>query len=539
MSKDVDIHEALRLARLHHVFPTMVPITRMDGSVGPIEPTPTQSILFDFFSRYRWTFVDKYRQARSSIAHDADILRHIAYNPGQMGLVVGDKEKTYKEQIRRISIMYGGIPDLIRPALARPPSSESIAFAHMGEIQGLTGGGENPAIGFSPDYALITEYGLFDSYDSFNGSFFPAINRRPHGICRIETTPGQYMSEGHEMYLGALAGKGRFAALFLSWWHDISCALVPPPGFSPTPEEMDYRRRIAGFEKDALGQPWYPYRSALPVSDGHLYFRRIAVETEFHGDPRLFDAKFPPSPYEGWLTGNAPSVPQDAVESYLRTAVAAPDDVEHVFEAREYGCPYVLLADGAGFGRKGDPSSLLLINLWDWSEAGCWTGREDPNLFAARIARWQRTWDADVIVEANKDGVCSSLVTIGCPKLHWSNGQPGWFASETSKANEFAAFVAMLRAREPTIRSRETLLQIAAWDGKGRGRATVNGKKHHFDRATCWLLFAYAVRVLGHPRRPAPPRAGRTEDDGWTVDDFSSMFTPKNQGDDKVLGRWR
>jgi hypothetical protein len=530
--------EAIRLATQHKVFPTLVPITRMDGTVGPIDPTPTQSILFDFFARHRWTYVDKYRQARSSIAHDADILRHIAYSPGQMGLVVGDKEKTYKEQLRRIAIMYAGLPDLVRPELARPASSEAIAFAHLGEIQGLTGGGENPAIGFSPDYALITEYGLFESFDTFNGSFFPAINRRPNGICRIETTPGRYMTEGHEMYLSALDGKGRFAALFLSWWHDESCWLQPPRDFEPTPEERDYRKKVQSFEKDAIGRPWYPYRSPLLVSDGHLYFRRIAIETEFHGDPRLFDSKYPPTPYEGWLATTNPAVPQDAIEEYLLQAKDTPFGEEVYFEEREPGCPYALIADGAGFGKSGDPSSFLLVNMWDWSEAGSFEGREDPNLFAKRLMRVQKEWGADVIVESNKDGVCSSLVTMDCPQMHWSNGQPGWFASETSKSSEFASLVSMLRKREPKIRSRATLMQMASWDGKGRGRATVNGKKHHFDRATCWLIFAYAARVLGHSRRPASASPARQQD-GWSADEFLSMFEPRDSGPKNVLGRLR
>lgn len=529
--------EMLRRANDPSVFPTLVPITRMDGSVGPIDPTQTQRILFEFFRQHRWTYVDKYRQARSSIAHDADILRHIAYGPGQMGLVVGDKEKTYKEQLRRIAIMYGGLPELVRPPLARPASSEAIAFAHLGEIQGLTGGGENPAIGFSPDYALITEYGLFENFDSFNGGFFPAINRRPNGVCRIETTPGLYMTPGHEMYLNALSGKGRFKALFLAWWHDESCAQTPPPEWFPTKEDLEYRRKVAAFEETALGQPWYPYLAAREVSDGHLYFRAQAIDTEFHGDPRLFDAKYPPSPFEGWLAGTSPAIPQDAIEEYMLRSADVPFGEERFFEEREAGCPYALVADGAGFGSTGDPSALLLVNMWDWSEAGSWEGREDPDVFAGRIDRWQKKFDADVIVEANKDGVCASLVTRGCRKLHWSGGQPGWFASEVSKANEFASLVAMLRKREPVIRSRPTLVQMASWDGKGRSRRRVGGASHHFDRATCWLIFAYAARVLGYPRRPRavePP----PERDGWTADELGAMFAPRSEVKN-VLGRVR
>lgn len=517
--------EAVRLANKVRAFPILANITRMDGSLGPIDPTPTQDILLNVFEESRWTMVDKYRQAKSSIIHDADILRHVAYNAGHMGLLVGDKEATYKEQIRRIAIMYAGLPDIVKPPLARPPSSEGLSFLHLGELQGITGGGENPAIGFSPDYSMITEYFLFERFDAFNKAFFPAVDRRPHGVCRVESTPGRYDSEGHKMWLSAVAGKGKFRAVFLAWWHDESCWLPPPPDFEPTSEERQYRKKLAMFERDAIGKPWYPYRQPREVSDGHLFFRRVSLETQFHGDPRLFDSQFPPSPFEGWLTSQAPAIPQDALAEYLTRAKETPFGEEVFFETREPGCPYVILADGAGFGRTGDPSAMTLVNMWDWSEAGSWEGREDPDVFAGRIMRWQREWNADVIVEANKDGVSASLVTRNCPKLHWSGGHPGWFASEVSKATAFADLVAMLRKREPTIRSRETLMQMQSWDGKGARGARVNGRAHHFDRATTWLLFAYAARVLGYSRRPAPPGTSRElGEGGWTVGDFDALF---------------
>lgn len=525
--------EAIKRAQDVHVFPTLVPIITMDGEKSCIDPTPTQGLMLDVFDESPWTITGKYRQAMSSIIHDADMLRSVAYHPGWMGLLVGDKEATYKEQIRRIGVMYSGLHPWVQPPLARPPSGESLVFEHGGIIQGMTGGGDNPAIGFSPDYGFITEYFAFENFEEFNKAFFPSINRRKHAICRIEGTPGKYMSAGHRMYLEALAGRGRFRAVFLAWWHDDRCGLRPPPDFEPTPEETEYRRKIALFERDAIGKSWYPYKKPLEVSDAHLFFRRVCIETEFYGDPRLFDNAYPPSPFEGWLTGSNPAIPKDAIEEYMRAAEDVPWDEEKFFEAREAGCPYVILADGAGFGRSGDPSAITLVNMWDWSEAGSWEGREDPDTCARRIIRWQEAWDADVIVETNKDGLAAALVARGCQKMHWSGDQPGWFASETSKANEFAALVAMLRKREPKIRSLPTLVQMASWDGTGKKR----GGSHHFDRATTWLLFAYAARVLGIPRRAKPME--KSEWLGWTADELSSMFDENRNRVQNVLGRIR
>ena len=84
------IAEAFRIARDPWKFPGLARITRLDGSVGGIEMTPTQRILMGYFVEFAWTYSVKYRQAASSVIHIADQLRYIQYSPGQMGMVVGD-----------------------------------------------------------------------------------------------------------------------------------------------------------------------------------------------------------------------------------------------------------------------------------------------------------------------------------------------------------------------------------------------------------------------------------------------------------------
>jgi hypothetical protein len=518
--------EAVRRANDPSVFPGLSRITRLDGSVGGIVQTPHQRILVAWFVMYAWTYVVKYRQAMSSIIHISDQLRHVSYTPGSMGMIVGDKEDTYKELIRRQGVMYENLPEPIQTPLARAVSSESIAFGapHNGLIQGITGGGENPAIGFSPDYALISEYGLFALYAAFNGAFFPAINRRPNAKCRIETTPGRYQTPAHEMFVNSLAGKGRFRALFLSWWRDMTCVSHDPPmpaNFRRTPEEDAYAEKLYLFEVATIASQayWYPYKEPFRIRDEQMWFRRISLETEFHGDPRLFDAKYPPSPFEGWLVGQSPTIPAEPVERMLLTAVDVEDGEEAFFvqdgpergkritleeaATRYRGMPVVLTVDGKGYGKKGDPAAITAWNMWDWQELGSWSGDEDPGQITPRVLRWQRALDAHVIVETNKDGVAAALQQAECPKLFWSGDQPGWYSTSVSKQAALIALVAMLRAREVCLFTRQTLQQLLSWDGKTRGEEN-NRRKHHWDRAITVLIFAYAAQTLGLPRRPAP-----------------------------------
>jgi hypothetical protein len=521
-----EVFRAMELAHKPLTFPTMTRITRMDGSIGPIPLTPHQQIMLHWFAAYAWTFLVKYRQAAASTIHVSDQLRHVQYTPGAMGLLVGDKEDTYKELIRRQGVMYENFPEFIRPPLARPVSSESIVFdkPHSGLIQGITGGGENPAIGFSPDYALISEYGLFAMYEQFNGAFFPAINRRPNAKCRIETTPGRYQTPAHQMWVNSLSGKGRFKSLFLAWWRDPTCVSHDPPmpfDFRRTSEEDKYAEKLLIFEKAALlaNEYWYPYTEPYPIRDEQLWFRRIALETEFHGDPRLFDSKYPPTPYDGWLIGQSPTIPPEPVEKMLLTAHRSPEGVETFYHpdgtvaasleelvAANPGMPMLITCDGKGYGRKGDgdPAAITLWSLWDMKEAGTWSGDEDPGEITPRILRWQKATNAHVAVETNKDGVAAALQQAQCPKLWWSGPQPGWYATEMSKASARVALVNMLRQTpEPWLYTWELLQQLLTWDGKTRSDETTR-RKHHWDRATTALIFAAVAPQLGEPRRPRP-----------------------------------
>jgi hypothetical protein len=514
------------------VFPGLSRITRLDGTVGNVPLTQHQRIMLAHMKQYPWTYVCKSRQAMSSVVHILDLLRHVMYSPGQMGMIIGDKEDTYKELIRRMGVAYAGYPEAIRTELARPVSSESIAFGepHNGIIQGLTGGGENPAIGFSPDYAVISEYGLFQHYEQFDKAFWPAINRRPNAKCRIETTPGRYQTSAHLKWVSALSGDSAFRALFLEWWRDATYVQHQKPfprDFQRTSEEEKYAERINTFQAQVLtkNEYWYPYIDPFPIRDEQLWFRRVELNTNktLAGDARLFDSQYPPTPYDGWLINQSPTIPPEPVEKMLLTAHRSPEGCETFYHPDGTVCasleelvaahpnmPFLICGDGKGYGKRGDgdPAAITLFNMWDWSEAGTWSGDEDPGELTPRILRWQKLTNAHVVVETNKDGLAAALQQANCPNLWWDGDQPGWFSSGTSKPAALVALVNMLRRGEITLFTWETLQQGLTWDGKTRGEVS-SRRAHHWDRWITILIFAYAAPLLGLPRRPkpAPPKS--------------------------------
>lgn len=428
------------------------------------------------------------------------------FNPGWRGLVIAEKEDTALETFRRLVVAYEHLPPPIKVPLARPASMSRLEFAHDGLLSVVTGGGNNPAIGHSPDYAHITEYGEFEDYDRFNGAFFPAIRKRPSAKLRIETTPGEHGSVAHRMWLDCLEGRGSFAPVFLAWWDDDTCTRPTDKHFRRTSEE----------EKLAATMPG--------ITDRHFQFRREALDTEFHGDTRLFDSKYPPSIYGGWITRGAPAIPLDALLQLADAGYSVPDDHEHVYEPREPQAPYLITADPAGFGEGGDPSAAVLWHGWDRREVACWSGRCDPGQLADRICRWQREWDADVIVESNKGECCEALLSRGCRKMHWSSeGQPGWYATETSKGAALSTLVDMLRRKEIHVRTLQAIHQLQTWDGRTRKRTG----GHHFDRAVACVIAAYGFRALGYPLRPRERPVEEPPPGHVHLDTFLGAFQPR------------
>lgn len=546
------IARAISRANTVDVFPTLVKIVTLAGQKGLLNPTPTQRLLLQSFDESRWTYVVKYRQAASSTVHIADQLRYVQYHEGQSGLLIGDKEDTYKELLRRMVVMYASLPSFLQIPLARPPSSESIAFneTHGGFIQGITGGGENPAIGFSPDYAVLSEYGEYQNYELFNPAFFPSIERRPHAACRIETTPGKYGTLAHGMWNDALdpSKASRWLPVFLAWWRDEYCiSPIPmPEDFELSPEEADYKARIDAFDKlNCRTRPkWWRYKDPKPISLVHMWFRRLTLNTTYRGNTKMFDSKFPPDPFSGWLVGQSPTLPPEPIEEMLREAEDVVYGEEVWYETRFDGkTPFVLCVDGKGYGKAGDPAAMTLFNLWTWEEAASWSGDEDPGVITARILRWQKKASAGkvgkchVIVETNKDGVAAALQASGCPDLYWSGDQPGWYSTEMSKKAALNNLVSLMRDREIRIRTRQTLLQMQTWDGKTRSQET-KGRKHHWDRVITCLIFAYAVETFGRPRRPkAPPGPPPPPPDGsMHLADFMQRFAKPAPTSSKILG---
>lgn len=466
-----------------HVFPSMCEIQREDETSGFMQPTPAQRLLFEFATTNRWTLVNKYRQAKMTTSSVLFLLlRDCMYLGGVKGLLIAERHDTAVDIFERINFAYHRLPDDLRMPLApgRKAGAQQILFPHGGGIKILTAGGRAPAIGRSIDRLVITEFGEAQWQKQAAINIFPTINKRPNAKVILESTPGRAGSHHEAMWKMALEGKGRFAPLFLKWWLDATCRVPVTP---------DFRRSLDPTEEALLQVPGMTLEA--------LAFRRMGLETEFAGDPRLFSAKYPMSPLDGWLGGGDPIVPADLMEKLLSGSLPEPPLHEvgvHLLEPKRSDGVYLITADPAGYGTKGDPSALVVWDAVNWREVAYWQGREEPGSFAFRLERVQAYYNGALLaVESNAAACIATLRDRGVKNLYWTDrDHPGWYATDKRVQESNGRLIRHLNSREMTIRSKAVLHQLRSYDGQNtRRKVGDDGIRHHFDLVRCAIIAAH------------------------------------------------
>ena len=228
----------------------------------------------------------------------------------------------------------------------------------------------------------------------------------------------------------------------------------------------------------------------------NLAFRRLALETEFAGDERLFSSKYPSDAYDGWVGSDNPIMPVDVLKPALARAV--PDPAIGIFgccelEAPEEDKKYVITADPAGYGASGDKSALTVWDAIDRREVAFWEDREDPGRFASRLMMVQRRYNTAMLVVESNATACIAVLKDGrCKNLLWTDRtHPGWYATDKRLQEAEARLVRMLRQSDIDIRSRGLLHQLVNYDGSRKKRVKGHdGITHHFDRARTAVMAA-------------------------------------------------
>mgnify|MGYP003148279954 CR=1 FL=1 len=460
-------------------FVSMCQIVREDESIGYLEPTKTQRKLLQAVHDNRWVLVNKFRQAKITTISVMLLLRDCMYLNGVKGLLIAERQDTAEDIFERILFAYHRLPADVRMPLAkgRRAGTTQMHFCHGGGIKILTAGGRSPAIGRSIDRLVITEFGEAQWQKKAAINIFPTVNKRVNARVILESTPGRAGSHHEQMWQSALEGKSRFHPLFLDWWDDDSCQ-IDDPSIKLTEAEKTYQARHDGMNL------------------ANMAFRRSALNTEFVGDDRLFSAKYPSDPYDGWLGSLAPIMPVEVLKPALARAVPDPPLSPAgccIMTGPEANQKYLITADPAGFGGSGDKSALTVWNALERREVAFWEDREDPGRFARRLMQIQSYYNnALLAVESNAMACIAVLKDAQCRNLLWTDrNHPGWYATSKRLQEAEARLVQMLREGDITLLSRGLLHQLVNYDGSRKKRTQgLDGSQHHFDRARTAVMAA-------------------------------------------------
>lgn len=488
----LDVDKVLELLEAPFSFFAASKLLGEDDFVDFATPTPAQLQALEAAFRYRWLLIDKYRQAKmTSCLAIGVLLRDCMYGNGLGGVVIAHDTETSEMVFERVLYAYDTLPDCVKMPLSsgRQKGARHISFCHGGSIKVLTMGSRAPGVGRGVSRILITEIGESPQQRRMMVNLFPTFNKRPNARVIVESTPGRSGSPHEHLWRKSIEGAGRFHPLFLEWWRDDSCRAAVPPDetFEPTIEERVYAAK-------------HP-----DITPEHLYFRRLALENEFVGEPRLFGSKYPSDPYDGWVGSLNPVMPADVIKGLLAAAERDADVAD-----RGYGCweieepdekrPYLITDDPAGFGLGGDPSALTVWDAIDQREVAFWEGREDPGRHADRLMRVQQryagndTRGALLAVESNAAACIGILRDRGCPRLLWTNRRhPGWYATGPRLLEAEARLVKLLRDNDLIVRSVGTLHQLLDYDGSRRDERRKSDNEdevHHFDRARTCVIAA-------------------------------------------------
>jgi hypothetical protein len=499
----------------------------------PLTPTLQQLIgLWAIHARH-WVYVNKYRQARFSTISLTWLLRDCMYLKGINGAVFAESEKTGKEALRKLKLMYDSLPSELKVKLHSSKSrgaEDSIEFEHGGSIQVFWASGRNPGMGRGFDRVMITEWGKVVDAQNAIVSFFPAFNRRANARVIIESTPGDEGTASYAHWSDSLAvgrdpssdvnGNRKFLPVFLEYWRDKTCAANV--ALSEDSFSTDERNLLRIVRTPSV-----------------LAYRRSQI-AQMNGDTLLFEKVFPRAPLSGWSKGTKPTLPEAEIDAMLETALKQ-CDIEYDYSAMCYmlskpipGDKYLIVGDGAKAGDTGDPSAMTIWSRTTWKLVGYWAGREQPGEFADRLIAageyfaefeaprkhvpieehdgqyYSRGLPALLVIEKNAGEVLEIVKREGYKHI-WCEkkgvGGEGWTASDTSKNRGMGLLIAALRQKEIHIGAYAVVSQLKTFDGISRKKRQKDseGNRHHYDLAMTVLI---AADVLSGRRGKSTPSDG-------------------------------
>lgn len=457
--------------------------------------------------------INKPRAAGSTTLALAWGLREACYSPGTGVLLMCNKDATNAEAWGRIRQMHAHLPEEVKPRTIASSAKEIAMREHSGRFKVETAKGQDPALGFSVDRLIASEFNFWDNAADTWTKLFGTFAKRKHFRGIIESTPGPQGCFGHGMWINALEGHGMFTPLFLRWFDYPEYTKPVPPGVQLTAEEAAYFTKWNLTEKHL----------------GHMMFRRFVIgnfPTDISSPSARFDFLYPPDPYTGWQVEGTPPLDMDGLE-WLRGTTAREADSAFACTWNDVrfdpNCRYGIFCDPASYGDGNDPEAYCAWNLTKREEVAAWAGKVGPIRLANGIGELGRKLgNCKVVIESNAAATITALSKDGYPNIYNDGGptHPGYYRTAQAKQQAEGRLDMEIRSRKFRVRSKPGALQMGAWNGTYK-----RTMGHHWDRLVTYQMAADML----HRWNIRPPEATTMKPERWQVPDYENPVWRGNE----------
>lgn len=465
----------------------------------------------------------KGRQVHFSVGCATQVFKRVAFLPGQTGIVFADVTKTLRKQYsyyRHFQTSYKTFAGVRQLTPGRPREDQLLRWDEGSEIQfhsaerGTSGHGQ-PARHFH-----ATEFAYWRDASKQMTRVMPSIPYDPFTSIFIESTANGVGGPFFQAVQRARGGLDEFLFVFFGWQEHPEYSMAAPPGFEPTPDEINLM-------------------NALALTVGQLAWRRWAIANICEGSEDRFMQEYPSTAEEAFLTSGRPRftrkslivMPIDReplsgelaiVPSGLGKKIQFEADGNNrgalkLFKRPQPGKIYVVGADpskGVDVADKGAPadpdySAACVLDDDTGDQVAQLRERLTPDAFAEYVAALCKFYNnAFLCPEANELGFISSLLRhYPVEHIYSRHRDPddrrqanlhdiGWLQTESTRREMIGNLETALRQRDVVIRDPTTQDECFTFVYKTNGRAE-HEQGCHDD-----TVFSLALAVTGRMHRP-------------------------------------
>lgn len=472
----------------------------------------------------------KPRQAGFSTVAGALITHQAVTEPGFKAIVMADKLARTRALQSIYKTFIEGIPDQLRPLIAKNNTEEILFDDPKGSNIGLGSSitmetALDPQAGRSTSRlaAHLSETAFYRNYTAIDEGVHNSIPMDPRSIVIKESTANGQSGDGEHFYNlwnAATAGDSIYKPFFVAWY-EVDDYIADPR----------LLENLSKIEKELLKQG---------ISKENLAWRRLKL-SEYSADSEnsllspedRFCQDFPTTPLEAFLSTGQPVYPTDVTHPLIDTLTR--NMVMDLFpkikmdsfvlnEYREglriYSLPvaqrqYYIGADVAEGLAQGDASSCYVMDD-ELRQVARWHGKIDPDLFGHLLAALGTFYNKALINPENNNmghTTVTALRESGYPKIYRqevkdkpeSKQAPKYGWTTTAKSKMLMLNESITAMREGAAIRDVALARELATIARGEsGSVELNGR----DRT---VAFCLAVMAWKHNFTPEKIRAPSKE----------------------------